>query len=140
MRYQNTDIGWTSLGIIGAAFVVNGVFWRNIPLWINVAAAVALFFCAFFLASLTIRVSDDAVEWWFTAGLARQKLAIAEIRHVSARTIIPLGWGIRTNGRDVRYIVTGRKVLAIERKDGRCIEIGASEADKIEKIIAAMLK
>ena len=99
MRYQHKDIGWASLGIIAAIFVVNSVFWRNVPLWINLLIVIGLFFCAFFLSSLTIRITDEDIEWWFTAGLARKKLFISDIRHASARTIIPLGWGIRTNGR-----------------------------------------
>jgi hypothetical protein len=87
-------------------------------------------------STMTIDVSDDAVEWWFTFGILRQRVAMAEIQFAtSTRVTLWNGLGIRTNGRDWLWIVSGSNAVTLELRNGKKIGLGSPEAQDLAVLI-----
>jgi hypothetical protein len=141
--FQQTQIGWASLVIValadaivvGVSFLTPAPAWL-IPLVLCVSAAVA-----FMCATLTVRVTPDGVDAWFTGGLFRRHYAYAAIQAAAAaRRPIPLSFGYRTDfqGRVV-YIVTGGDLLVLKLANGGVFETGCNDASQLAEAIRARL-
>jgi hypothetical protein len=91
-------------------------------------------------STMTIDVSDDAVEWWFTFGLLRQRVAMSEIQFAtSTRVSLLNGLGIRTNGRDWLWIVNGSNAVTLELRNGKKIGLGSPEAQDLAVLIDGII-
>jgi hypothetical protein len=91
-------------------------------------------------STMTIDVSDDAVEWWFTFGILRQRVAMAEIQFAtSTRVTLWNGLGIRTNGRDWLWIVSGSNAVTLELRNGKKIGLGSPEAQDLAVLIDGII-
>jgi hypothetical protein len=91
-------------------------------------------------STMTIDVSDDAVEWWFTFGLLRQRVAMSEIQFAtSTRVSLLNGLGIRTNGRDWLWIVSGSNAVTLELRNGKKIGLGSPEAQDLAVLIDGII-
>jgi hypothetical protein len=100
-----------------------------------------LFVCiGIVFSTMTIDVSDDAVEWWFTFGILRQRVAMSEIQFAtSTRVTLWNGLGIRTNGRDWLWIVSGSNAVTLELRNGKKIELGSPEAQDLAVLIDGII-
>ncbi len=141
--YRRTQPGTALVAIIGVASLVAGgaeVAQAHSP---RSAAVVATFLIAlaFVFATMTITVTTSHVEWELTFGLLRGRLSIAQIDAVStARVTLLSGLGIRTNGRDWLWIVSGRDVVVLQRRDGRTIRLGSDDVDGVVAAVQAAIR
>jgi hypothetical protein len=91
-------------------------------------------------STMTIDVSDDAVEWWFTFGILHQRVAMSEIQFAtSTRVSLLNGLGIRTNGRDWLWIVSGSNAVTLELRNGKKIGLGSPEAQDLAVLIDGII-
>ena len=88
----------------------------------TMALAVALFW------SMTVRVTGEALEFWFGPGLIRKRVPLSEIATVEeARTTIWNGWGIHWTTRGWLYNVSGFNAVRVELKTGKALLVGTDE-------------
>jgi hypothetical protein len=139
--YQETQTGvWTlvALFFIGALEVKFGLNLQ--PEWFTLALVVGLGLLAVIFSSMTIRVTSEAVEWWLGLPLMKRRIPIADIASVRAGQV---GWltglGIRTDGRNVTWIVTGRSVVILTLANGRHTRLGSNEPERVVEVIRAAL-
>ena len=88
----------------------------------TLAVAVALFW------SMTVRVTGEALEFWFGPGLIRKRVPLSEIATVEeARTTIWQGWGIHWTSRGWLYNVSGFNAVHVQLKTGKSLLVGTDE-------------
>jgi hypothetical protein len=139
--YQKTQVGTAMLVVIAIAYAIeflvtvsngpsSGVFVASIVL-----ACIGLVF-----STMTIRVSTDGVEWWFTFGILRQRVSLAEIQFAVTKKVTLLnGLGIRTDGRNWLWIVNGTDAVQLDMRNGRRIMLGSPEAQTVTLFIDKLL-
>lgn len=125
--YQRTQIGWSGLAFTGIVLIVILSTTYSAPLSVKAPAVVICLACAVFLATLTVRVDGGALELWFTGKLYRRRLALSEIESAQAIRMTLLGWGIRTNGRDVAYIAGGRRAVELRLTNGKRVIVSTDD-------------
>lgn len=92
-------------------------------------------------SSLTVKVTEKEIIWYFGPGLWRYRLNLSEVKKVSKGRSHPLeGVGIRWNPwKGMLYTVSGLRNVEILRKDGKMTRIGTDEPDKLVKAIQVRL-
>ena len=85
------------------ALAIQAVVTFGHPIALPNVLIAAFFVCVgVVFSTMTIDVSDNAVEWWFTFGILRQRVSMSEIRFAtSTRVTLLNGLGIRTNGKKI---------------------------------------
>lgn len=111
-------------------------------LWAAMPAVAGGAFAAYLLSSLTVVVRSDAVELWFTGGLFRRRVRLADIAQVRVvRVPWWSGWGLRVRRTGLLYIVWGRDAVELELADGSTVAVGSDEphllAGALEVALAA---
>jgi len=95
-----------------------------------VAAIVALATGLFW--SMTVRVTDTDLEWWFGPGLLRWRVPLEAIEAVEpARTTIWHGWGVHWTRRGWLYNISGLRAVLVRRKNGRSLLLGTDEPEAL---------
>ncbi len=135
--YQESQTGvWTLvvLFFVGALELKFGVNLQ--PEWFTLALVLGLGLLAVIFSSMTIRVTPDGVEWWLGLPILKRRVRMSEIASVSAGKV---GWltglGIRTDGRNVTWIVSGRSVVILTLVDGRKTRLGSNEPERVVEAI-----
>ena len=88
------------------------------------------------ISSLTTEVTDDSIAAWFTCGLFRRRVALADVTQASVVTI-PwyAGWGLRYSGGGWLYCVWGRQAGRLTLADGHAFTIGSDEPELLQMAI-----
>ena len=111
--------------IVFAPKVREAGWYPDVLLWC-IAAALALAVALFW--SMTVRVTGEALEFWFGPGLVRKRVPLAEIATVEeARTTIWQGWGIHWTTRGWLYNVSGFNAVHVQLKTGKSLLVGTDE-------------
>jgi hypothetical protein len=137
--FTSVQIGTLSISILGVIFVasvVTGVLVHSLPVAIIALIAVA---SAAMLATLTIRVDADGVEWYFTGRVLSKRLGFDEIESCAPRRILPTGLGYRIGFGERRWIVNGGSAVEF-RSGGICYVIGSSDPDAVCAEIARRMQ
>ncbi|HEY5339669.1 MAG TPA: hypothetical protein VIK27_01470 [Candidatus Aquilonibacter sp.] len=139
--YQETQTGVWTLVVLFVVGALELKFGLNLqPEWFTLALVLGLGLLAVIFSSMTIRVTPEAVEWWLGLPLMKRRVPIADIASVSAGQV---GWltglGIRTDGRNVTWIVTGRSVVILTLANGRHTRLGSNEPERVVEAIRAAL-
>ena len=137
VTYQHTQpahaVRWLTLVAIGACVaaivfapkVREPGWYPDAVLWAiagTLGLAVALFW------SMTVRVTGEALAFWFGPGLIRKRVPLAEIATVEeARTTIWQGWGIHWTTRGWLYNVSGFNAVRVQLKTGKALLVGTDE-------------
>jgi hypothetical protein len=96
---------------------------------------------ALVFSSMTVAVSNDSVQWWLAFGLFRRRLQLSEIERVkSGRLPILAGLGIRTDGRNWLWLVSGRDVVTFTLRNGKCISLGSADATRLAQVINELIR
>ena len=141
--YRRTQLGLTSwlilLAIAGYVILVSAI--TSAPIWIISTTLGILFLCGILLSSLTLRVTTNAVEWWFTFGIAKQHVALAEIDSVrTSKSTIMSGFGVHYGpDNSVLWAVGGFDVVTLDLKDGRHIGISTNDPRAVTDVISPLL-
>ncbi|HKW44265.1 MAG TPA: hypothetical protein VJN22_01325 [Candidatus Eremiobacteraceae bacterium] len=140
--YQRTQFGSTAVILVGAiAGFISIMAWiTDEPRWLALATLAFLILVLTPLTTMTIRVTPSAVEWWFSFGIAHQRLAISEVRGVRVmRTSLLSGLGIHGSGDSVLWAVSGSSALGLELSDGRLIGLSTNEPQVVVDVIKPLL-
>lgn len=88
------------------------------------------------MSTLTIGVTDKTVEWWFTFRFLHESLPRSKIRSVAPlKTSLLNGYGIRTDGTNWLWTVSGFTALTMTLDDGRRISLGTPEPVRLGAVI-----
>ena len=91
-----------------------------------------LAFIGWLFSSLTVEVTDDAINWHFGPGFWKKSIPRVEITLAQrVRTKVRYGWGIRRIPKGWLYNVSGLDAVAITRASGKTIMIGTDEPDAL---------
>ncbi len=92
--------------------------------------------CGLIFSSLTIRITEQALEWQFGLGLIRKEVPLKEIEGVEVTgTTVLQGWGIHYTSRGWLYNVSGFRAIAVTLKNGKQFVLGTDEP---EQLVAAI--
>jgi hypothetical protein len=139
--YEKKQRGTGLLVALSGALVIEAVVARKAALQPGpLAVAALLITCMGVFSSMTIRVTTTEVEWWLALPALRRRLLLADIAAARERSV-PLitGFGIKTNGRDWTWIVSGRKAVELTLRNGRRVWLGSSDAQALAELINAAI-
>jgi hypothetical protein len=133
-RYRHTQIGYlTILGLVGASLSQLGAAAHDIRagrrrVWSYLPASLVFLASMAMSSSLTAEVTDDTVSAWFTLGLFRRTIRLADVQEATVVTI-PwyAGWGVRYSRSGLLYCVWGRHAARLTLAGGRTFTIGSDE-------------
>ncbi len=92
--------------------------------------------CGLFFSSLTIRISERALQWQFGPGLIRKQVPLREIETVErVETTFLQGWGIHYTTQGWLYNVSGFQAVAVRLKGGRRFLLGTDEPEQLQAAI-----
>tara|TARA_R100001163_G_C5047076_1_gene184278 strand:+ start:614 stop:1258 length:645 start_codon:yes stop_codon:yes gene_type:complete len=135
--YQHTQIGWTILLILLLVYGMLDYF-----LLLPNPARIILTVIAVLFCTLTVRVSETEILWFFGPGLIRKHEKIHDIENCSrVSNKWWWGWGIRFHpiGQWL-YNVSGFDAVEIKMKSGRRFRIGTDEPNYLEQAINSALR
>ena len=112
---------------------------RDMPLGARIAlgvAVVAIALSALVFSSLTIRVADSQLTWFFGPGVLEKSVALSAIADVMSTTTTWLeGWGIHLTRRGWLYNVAGRDAVLFTLRDGTRFLLGTDEPKALEHAV-----
>jgi hypothetical protein len=130
-RYQHTQRGTLMLVVLVLLAVVFAVLAYALPSpgrWGGLAIALCLLVLAWLFSSLTVRVSDNELQWRFGPGLLSYRLALAEVASVNIVRNSPLnGFGVRMRPGFRLYNVSGLDAVELQLKSGEIRRIGTDD-------------
>ena len=139
--YQKTQIGFTSLVIVMALLLfIHLVGWiTNAPTLVLRIEDVVVGVLLLPLLTLTLRVTSSSIEWWFSFGLARQRIALTEIiRSRPIKTSVMSGFGVHWSGDSVLWAVSGFRAVMMDLTDGRHIAVSTDEPEQVVNLIESL--
>lgn len=137
--YEHTQVGYVILGAaLGAGLVglLPAVLVVESPgpsLWVGggILGAVAILF-----SSLTVRVDDETLVWYFGPHFWTNTLPLSRIERVEAVRNSPWhGWGIRMLSDGWLYNVSGLDAVEIETSDGDVVRLGTDEPNQLSSVL-----
>jgi hypothetical protein len=139
--YQKTQVGTAMLVLIAIAYAIEFLVTVSNGPSSGVLVVSAVLACiGVVFSTMTIRVSTDGVEWWFTFGILHQRVSLAEIQFAVTKKVNLLnGLGIRTDGRNWLWIVNGSDAVQLDMRNGRRIMLGSAEAQTVTLFIDSLL-
>jgi hypothetical protein len=136
--YQKTQFGTTSLVLLAAILLfmhLTGWITNEPASWLRVTD-IALVVLAIPLSTLTIRVTPSGVEWWFTFGLARQRIPLSDVTSVrSISTPTMWGLGVHWSENGVLWAVSGPRALMMDVSGDRHIAISTNDPDRLVEVV-----
>jgi len=139
--YQKTQVGTGMLTVIAIGLAIELLLAAGKGPSLGLLLVALLFGCiGLIFSTMTIKVSQEGVEWWFTFKILHQRVALADIRSAETKRVNLLaGLGIRTDGTNWMWIVGGHDTVQLDMRSGRRIMLGSSEAQTVALFIDARL-
>lgn len=135
MYYQNTQFGYTIVLLISLGIVVPYIFGRP-PSFLILAVLVIV---GVYFSTLTIRVNDEKVEWYFGPPILKKSILVCDIREVIiVKTNWLTGYGIRYVNEGTLYKVAGSSAVQLIAADGKKYFLGTNEPDKLRNALLNM--
>ena len=138
--YRHTQIGWTIICILGIIFLFTA---SNIFKGDAVAFAGAILLLAIVMfAKLTITLDDTHIRLVFgLIGFPRRTFRLADIEscYTDKNLMYAISLGIHYGLRGSLYNVSGPWVVVLVMKNGRKVNIGTDEPEKLKQAIAEKL-
>ncbi len=132
-HYEHTQLGQVTGGALlaGAGLALMGpVGWAKASIAAGLGVGGALF------SSLTVRVTDRELHFYFGPGFWNKRIPLNEITSARAvRNSLWYGWGIRYTPSGWLYNVSGLDAVEIEKTDGARIRVGTDEPAKLVEAI-----
>ena len=131
MSYSHTQIGYAIIiGFIaaGAVLLIN-----DPPSYLGLAILIV---CGLLFPTLTVKVSDDQIKWYFGPGFIKKQINISDIRKTSLmKTHWYYGYGVRLVSGGKLYTVSGSQAVKLELKNGEIFMLASDEAEALLKAI-----
>lgn len=140
VQYEHTQFGTlTIVGLLVAGLV--GVL--PVVLLLDGAGGVVVYATGGVLVvigvlfhSLTVKVSDADLVWYFGPGFWRKQIDRDAIERVEVvRNTILHGWGIRKIPGGWLYNVSGLDAVEVETTDGTLVRIGTDEPERLASVL-----
>lgn len=141
--YQHTQAGWP-MRLSFTALALGLLVMCTFPPWrlgapsqwaVFIGAAVALA-VGWLCSSLTIRIEDDALLFYFGLGWPRKTVPLEDIDAVEVtRTTFWEGWGVHRTHRGWLYNVSGYDAVLLRRRDGSSLLVGSDEPRRLKAAI-----
>src|SRR5690606_1203315 len=132
--YHHTQRGTGVVaGICAAIALVGWARWDHPREGAVLAGALALGALTLLLfATLTVRVTEDAIAIAFGLGIVRKRFALADVQDARAvRNRWWYGWGIRRIPGGWLYNVAGLDAVELRLASGRTVRIGTDEPERL---------
>lgn len=141
--YEHRQIGWVviavMLGVIAVISVAHAISERSgdRQLAFNLVVIVTALTAAIF-SSLTIRVTDRSMAWWFGMPMIGRRIALSEIESIApTRTNVMEGWGIHlTFWHGWLWNVSGFNAVQIKLRSGTRFAVGTPEPQAVVDAVA----
>jgi hypothetical protein len=140
--YQHRQIGWiTVIGVLGGIVLVCALLAWSAQSFSEIGAAtiiVVLLAALVIFSTLTVRVTDRAVSWWFGIPAVGRRAALGDIESIVAiRTSIFEGWGIHLTLRHGwLWNVSGFNAVQITLRSGTRFAVGTPEPQAVIDAVA----
>ncbi|MCA9634863.1 MAG: hypothetical protein KC420_02385 [Myxococcales bacterium] len=141
-RYRHRQFAGFILGgllVAGAACAVAGALDPEAR-WVLLLAVVFITLALLF-NSLTVRVTDKHLEWWFGPGFLRKRVLLAALGGVEVtETRLIEGWGVHLTSRGWLYNISGFGAVLVTREDGERFMLGSDEPEALAEAIRSALQ
>ncbi|MCG7534977.1 hypothetical protein [Pseudoalteromonas sp. OOF1S-7] len=138
MDYKHTQIGTAILVVMGTSALVLAYGSMTKPEEPIEFAFVVVGIIAILFSSLTIKIGEGQIRWFFGPGFWRKSLDHSQIESASVITTKwYYGLGIRLMSTGWLYNVSGSHAVELKLKDGTTVSLGTNEP---EKLLAAIEK
>ena len=133
-EYEHTQFGYVILGAVLGAGLLG---WLPTLLMESAGYGFWVSMCVLGIAgllfsSLTVRITEDKLIWYFGPRFWKNTLPLSAIEQVEPVRISPWnGWGIRMLSDGWLYNVSGLDAVKIETTDGDVIRIGTDEPNRL---------
>ncbi|MFO8014107.1 MAG: hypothetical protein R6X20_12475 [Phycisphaerae bacterium] len=127
------------LGVLLLALTADDPSYTWVPVGYLAIAIGALVHLVLFW-SMTVRVTDQVLEFWLGPGLVRRRIPLEQITDLeTVRTRIRDGWGIRRTMLGRLYNVSGFRAVRVRLKTGKSILIGTNQPRALARAIRERL-
>jgi hypothetical protein len=124
---------------LAAAIVVLALH-SGSPFFAGAFAVVLLLALAAVFSTLTISITATEIAWWLSFRLFTQRIALADVDLVATKRLGVLSlFGVRTNGRDTSWIVSGRDAIELVRADGRRTIVGTADPSGVFAALSRLI-
>lgn len=132
-EYRHTQIGYTILSFFGVAIVL--VLFATPQNNSSLAVAILIIISALF-CTLTIKINEGTIHWYFGPYFWKKKIKISEIvRTEIVHSSWWCGWGIRRIKHGWLYNVSGFNAVQLELKSGKRIRLGTDQPGSLKVAI-----
>ena len=136
-QYEHTQVGYLTLGMLGAGVLVIVVLMATSGFHsIALAVLIILALCSGLFATLTVRVDQDSVRIRFGPGVIRKRFPMKEIASCQVvRNPWYYGWGIRLIPQGRLYNVSGFLSVELRMKSGKRYRIGTDDPGQLAEAV-----
>ncbi len=141
--YSNVQLGYTILSFLFTSFGVCLYLFvtERMQPDVFVACTGLVMFVSSLFGTLTVRITDQTLIWYFGIGFWKKKLPLSSIQTVhSVRNKGWWGWGIRYYGQGWLYNVSGLRAVELSLVEGNRIRIGTDEPDILFNALSTKLE
>jgi hypothetical protein len=139
MRYEHTQVGYVTGGALLAVLplIYYAFMVENGELGVFGSAMLGGFgVLAVLFSSLTVKVTDQELLFYFGPGFWTRRVALDDILRVEVvRNSALYGWGIRYTRHGWLYNVSGLQAVEVRIRGEGQIRIGTDEPDKLKQAI-----
>ena len=132
-QYKHTQIGYFLLVVLGSALImlIVLVLRTNVPVPGIIAIGI-LACCLLIFSSLTITITNTALEFFFSGHVMHKRLPLADIRtYQIVKNPWYYAWGIHAMPGGWVYNVSGSDALEITLRNGRKYRIGTDDSTQL---------
>lgn len=136
--YEHTQIGYVTGGTLLTAAAVTYLSSRSEGSrnWWSSTTALGLAAGAFLFSSLTVRVTEKELRFYFGPGLWEQHIRLDDIQGAEVvQNPLAYGWGIRYTFPGWLYNVSGRKAVELELRGKEPVRIGTDEPEALRQAL-----
>ena len=146
MGYRHTQVGWTTLAIVGALVAFFWIVATTVPTparAILLGVEILLVVVLLLFGSLSVDVDTTRLELRFGPGPIRRRVPLSEIESVG-RCRLPwwaVGFGLRMSldGRRQLWRPSGRETVDLRLSGDRRLLISSDEPDALETVLRTMI-
>lgn len=138
--YQHTQIGWGIILVLGLLMVLMRftILGHNVDFFVYAVLLLVLIM----FAKLTITVDKDHIKLVFgLIGYPRRKFKLADVEscHTVKNILLAISMGIHYGLKESLYNVSGPYGVVLLMKNGRKVNIGTDDPEKLNKAIEERL-
>src|SRR5690606_4250002 len=116
---------------------VNAAWTMALPVVVTVPILVGV---GLMFSSMTVRIADGRLEWWFGKGFPRYSKALSDIESVAVWPSRGFALGIHWTRDGWLYNVSGMKGVHVSMRDGSRFIVGSDEPEALYSALNAALQ